>query len=109
MTVSHAWWEFKLLEGIVWLLALHTHSVGRLDWVVLRTLLIEGNFSNNAATKTIKLLLNTVIDVLTRFLGDVLDFFFASESLGFLSGGKRGESLDFTSLANIDELAVHVV
>lgn len=51
MAVSHALWEAKFLKYVARLLPLHRNRVVALDWIVLLSLLVEGDFTHDSRSE----------------------------------------------------------
>ena len=65
MSIGHSWWETEFLKNIGGCFSLHGNGVVALNWIVLLSLLVEGNFTYDSRSELGKNLGDTLSNVLT--------------------------------------------
>lgn len=104
MTVSHSFRESKLLEGVAGLFLLHGDVVGTtLNWVVLLSLLVEGDFTDDSGSELREDLRDAISNIGSASVGELLNFFMDVAGSFHLGIGELFDTLGITGMAWVDK------
>ena len=80
MSIGHSWWETELLEHVGRSFSLHSNRIVTLNWIILLSFLIKGDFTHDSGSELGKNFGDTLSDVLTASIRELLDLI--RDSLG---------------------------